>query len=207
MYCYKNTTMKLLILVFTLFFSTYKAQDSIRAKLIEPVHLTSYYSKNVVRSKHFVNISDDKEFAILFNKRNDCSLGIIKINIKEYLPKSDNEFIFLKFYKNNNNQIGDEYTDNRMLIKLKNKKYKDFQILFNLKFSKIIENNSFFIGITLSGEKTNNSILRIYSSEDENTILYIRNNKIDYWIEESKIEYSKDTKYFFPSLQITQNCK
>mgnify|MGYP003620097206 FL=1 len=94
-----------------------------------------------------------------------------------------------------------------MLIKLKNVNNKDFQILFNLKFSKIIENNSFFIGITLSGEKTNHSTLRIYSSKDENTILYIRNNKIDYWVEESKIEYSEDTKYFFPSLQITQNCK
>lgn len=136
--------MKLLIVVFTLFCSTYKAQDSIREKLIEPVHLTSYYSKNVVRSKHFVNISDDKEFAILFNKKKDCSLGIIKINIKEYLPKNDNEFIFLKFYKNIDNQIGEEYIDNRMLIKLKNVNNKDFQILFNLKFSKIIENNSFF---------------------------------------------------------------
>jgi len=201
-------TMKKSILLFTsiFFFLNCYSQDSIRQKSIEPIYLNAYYSSKVLKNKHFINISNDKELAILYDKVG-CPMQNVRVNIKEYFPKNEAERLVLKFYRNNDGKIGKEYIENRMVVNLNNKNRSDFQISFNLRFSKIIEENSFFIGITIEGVGNNNSIMKIYSSKEERRVLYIRNNKIDYWVEESRIDYNKNTRYFFPSLQVVENCE
>lgn len=209
----KNGIMKnKLLLILLLFYQNiFLAQDSIRAVMIEPVYINSHYSDNVTKNSKLVNISDDKEFAILYKKKKEqCVLKKIKIDVQSYVPENENEYVYLRFYKNNNDKIGAEFEENRMFVKLKNTNRTNFQLIFNLTFQKEITDNSFFIGISLINEsekiKNANSVFQIYSSKDKGHMLYIRNNKIDYWLEETKIAYSNKTKVFFPSIQVIEDC-
>lgn len=199
-------------LVFVLFFATqnYFSQDSINESFVEPVIINYPFKKLDNRKKQFVNISTDKEFALLKRKYiNNCSLKSITVDVMEFIPDSDFDFFLnVRFYKNVNGVIGEELDNARLLVKLPNKVLKNVQVNFDANaISSKIQDESFFIGVNVFTVAANKSaVVKIFSSFNKEEVMYIRNNKINFWPDNAKLIYSKSNSTLFPSLNLSEKC-
>ena len=208
----KNILIVLFSSLFCQVFSQQNNNDSIKEKLIDTLYITSRINETTVeKSKAAVNIGDDKEFALKFDKtKSKCFLEKIIINVKNFEPNETTQnYLRLRFYSSGNNgSIGEILSNNELFVKLLKESKKNFQLVFFVYPAlKIYTNNDFYIGITLENTNAENkrAKMTIYSSKKPITKMYIRNNKINYW-PPNFLDYNKTNKNLFPSIITNEKC-
>ena len=151
----KNILFVLFSSLFCQVFSQQNNNDSIKEKLIDTLYITSRINETTVeKSKAAVNIGDDKEFALKFDKtKSKCFLEKIIINVKNFEPNETTQnYLRLRFYSSENNgSIGEILSNNELFVKLLKESKKNFQLVFFVYPAlKIYTNNVFFIYSTFA---------------------------------------------------------
>jgi hypothetical protein len=118
----KNILIVLFSSLFCQVFSQQNNNDSIKEKLIDTLYITSRINETTVeKSNTAVNIGDDKEFALKFDKtKSKCFLEKIIINVKNFEPNETTQnYLRLRFYSSENNgSIGEILSNNELFVKL-----------------------------------------------------------------------------------------